>query len=194
MRKFGGPQKRDLTGKRFGRLLVLVYAGRVPTKMDKAHKTFAAWKCQCDCGTIVVKTGRALLHDKTKSCGCLQREAGSRNGRKKLKPETFIKRFYTVYKDSAIRRSIPWALTLSGFSQLVNRPCYLCGTEPEPKALCRSKYYDKEVLLNGIDRIDNNKGYTSENCRPCCTRCNKMKLDLSYTEFILHIKKILKNG
>lgn len=56
----------DLTGKRFGRLLVLEEAY---TKNKRIY-----WKCLCDCGTICYVCGVELREGKTKSCGCLKSE------------------------------------------------------------------------------------------------------------------------
>jgi len=39
-------------------------------------------------------------------------------------------------------------------------------------------------VYNGIDRIDNTKGYTPENCVPCCFEVNAMKRDFSEQRFI----------
>lgn len=186
----GGPKGQNLKGKRFGRLFVVESLGRRNLIKNKSRKTEPIWSCLCDCGKTTIKSTHALLHG-TKSCGCLQREAGSKNGKKKIKPETFLRRFFRRYRDSAKRRDLIFDLSLSEFEGLVKAPCYLCGAEPQPKALCRAKYYHKEILFNGIDRINNKLGYTLENTRPCCTRCNKMKLDLSYSEFIEHLKKVL---
>lgn len=188
----GGPQKQDLIGKRFGRLLVINYYGRVPYPMDKNHKTQPAWICNCDCGKKVIKTSRALLHDGTKSCRCLQKEIGSVNGRKNIKPSTFINRYYKIYVYQAKRKGISWNLTIKEFTNYILQDCYLCGQSPEPKSLCRAKYYKEDTSYNGIDRLDSSKGYSLENCRPCCSRCNKLKLDLSLKEFLLHIKKIIR--
>lgn len=44
--------------------------------------------------------------------------------------------------------------------------------------------------MNGIDRIDSSKDYSSDNCVPCCSRCNIMKLNIPYSEFLDSIKKI----
>lgn len=61
-----GSRFEDLTGKRFGRLVVLEPA---PSKNGKRR-----WKCLCDCGnTIEVSTG-ALKSGNTQSCGCFKRE------------------------------------------------------------------------------------------------------------------------
>jgi hypothetical protein len=45
-------------------------------------------------------------------------------------------------------------------------------------------------IYNGIDRVDNNKGYTIENCVPCCTAVNYAKLDMSYSDFIQLCKEV----
>jgi len=54
----------DLTGQRFGDLVVLTYAGYY-------HKTSSIlWLCQCDCGERNVVRTSSLRHGKSKSCGC----------------------------------------------------------------------------------------------------------------------------
>lgn len=58
---------KDLTGQRFGRLLVVSRAGI--TTDGKA-----VWLCLCDCGTSHEVSGRRLRLGQTKSCGCLNRD------------------------------------------------------------------------------------------------------------------------
>lgn len=57
--------KKDLTGKRFGRLLV------IEPSIKNGH---LAWKCRCDCGNEVIVPSRSLNSGNTKSCGCLKHE------------------------------------------------------------------------------------------------------------------------
>lgn len=57
----------DLTGLRFGRLLVLTYAG-------KATSAGTLWNCQCDCGKTTQKRSGRLRNGSTRSCGCLRNE------------------------------------------------------------------------------------------------------------------------
>lgn len=52
----------DITGMRFGRLLVNGYAF---TKNKRAY-----WNCTCDCGNTGVYMGKYLRNGDTKSCGC----------------------------------------------------------------------------------------------------------------------------
>lgn len=54
---------RDLTGQRFGKLVVLECAG----KLDGRRYS---WKCQCDCGNTKIIAGASLTSGNTKSCGC----------------------------------------------------------------------------------------------------------------------------
>lgn len=60
-----------LTGKRFGRLLVL---GRVENHRTKGGKSQVQYKCQCDCGNIIVARGESLCSGNTKSCGCYEHD------------------------------------------------------------------------------------------------------------------------
>lgn len=68
--------KKDLTGQRFNRLLVLEQ-----TNSKNGH---AMWKCQCDCGAITEAQGSLLLSKITQSCGCLQKERTSESSRHHL--------------------------------------------------------------------------------------------------------------
>lgn len=64
--------KYDLTGQRFGRLVVLEQSD---TWWSDSGKTrMIRWKCRCDCGKIVVVNGHALRTGATQSCGCYQKE------------------------------------------------------------------------------------------------------------------------
>jgi len=47
--------------------------------------------------------------------------------------------------------------------------------------------------MSGIDRKDNNLGYTPENSLPCCTLCNMMKRTYSYDNFYKIINVISHN-
>jgi hypothetical protein len=50
----------NLTGQRFGRLLVME---RTWLSRERTH-----WRCKCDCGTITVVRGNSLHGGLTKSC------------------------------------------------------------------------------------------------------------------------------
>lgn len=52
----------DLTGKRYGKLVVV--------KFDHAQSTYNYWECLCDCGNTVVVRGANLKNGFLQSCGC----------------------------------------------------------------------------------------------------------------------------
>ena len=54
------------------------------------------------------------------------------------------------------------------YGTIVLQPCYLCGKTPS------------QTHKNGIDRFDNDIGYTTDNCRSCCGDCNMMKRNYSH--------------
>lgn len=72
----------DITGKRFGKLLVLEYVGN--------H----LWKCKCDCGNIAVVHSYNLRHGKSKSCRC----GKIRNGQK-VCPRCQTKKYINEFGD-----------------------------------------------------------------------------------------------
>lgn len=59
----------DLTGQKFGKLVVL---SRSETKNKRTM-----WLCKCDCGNECVVRADSLKHNNTISCGCAQRENAS---------------------------------------------------------------------------------------------------------------------
>lgn len=83
---------------------------------------------------------------------------------------------YATYKRGAIRRGYVFDLTFEEFNELWNKPCTYCADA---------------IKGIGIDRIDNNVGYTAINVIPCCTTCNWMKHKLTQKDFISQCKKIV---
>lgn len=55
--------RNDITGQRFGRLVVIGYAGH------------GRWLCACDCGRQARPIKYHLRNGDTRSCGCLYRES-----------------------------------------------------------------------------------------------------------------------
>lgn len=67
----------DLTGQRFGRLLVVEYLG---TKLYSG-KLRGNWLCSCDCGKDTEQMTFSLRSSGVLSCGCRQREAARIQGK-----------------------------------------------------------------------------------------------------------------
>jgi len=60
----------DLTGQRFGRLLVVDNAPKIIRKSG----TVIRWNCKCECGRTTIATTQDLKRGHTQSCGCYQRQ------------------------------------------------------------------------------------------------------------------------
>jgi hypothetical protein len=67
------PLKLNIISHRFDRLLVICEAGR--SKFGQV-----LWRCQCDCGAVVVTPSGPLKNGRTKSCGCLRRDRQTTHG------------------------------------------------------------------------------------------------------------------
>lgn len=181
-----GSKQLNLIGQKFNRLLVIQQEASIKYGSTKKR----TWLCLCDCGKkIVVNTG-ALVRGNTKSCGCLHTEASaisSKTSRHKIaNPEAGYNAILGYYKGSAVKRHLLFNLTVSDFRNLISSNCYYCGVSP-------SNVYDKRyynVTYNGIDRIDNNVGYTLENSVACCKMCNVAKNNHTYEEFMNWINRL----
>lgn len=68
---------KDITGQRFGRLVVIEKTEIKPNKG-------VYWKCKCDCGNVVEKLGCDLRSGNTKSCGCITKENLKKYSEKKM--------------------------------------------------------------------------------------------------------------
>lgn len=144
----------DLTGKKFGRLTVI--------KRTENQGKIVMWECVCDCGNIRTVQGCGLKSGNSKSCGCLQREIvteantthGETVGGKKTSE-------YSTWQDILDRcnnPNNPWYHNYGG------RGIKVCD-----------RWLDFNVFLEDmgrnpgegyeIDRIDNDKGYSKNNCR-----------------------------
>ena len=167
----------DLISKRFGRWIVL-------QKATNSKSGLRRWLCKCDCGIEREVLEPSLIKGSSTSCGCYQREA-SRNGNKIEEGLATKRHIYSVYKRGAIKRDLLFELSFDQFLDLSQKNCWYCGLEPTN---LKHSYFDNgDFTYQGIDRIDNTKGYTIENCVPCCIMCNRSKLNCSYEDFVAWI-------
>ena len=142
---------------------------------------------KCDCGTEKLIRKHDLIFE-TKSCGCLTKERiGNLN---KLKPqEAAFNSLFHSYKTRAQKLSVEFKLTIEQFRNIINRNCIYCNKSPSNN----KKSANGILVYNGIDRLNNNLGYTIDNTEPCCGQCNKMKLTYSWEEFVHKIIHIYTN-
>ena len=103
----------------------------------------------------------------------------------KLHPEDFKDMNnieYNKYKTRAKDKEIEFDISKTDFNNITNNSCYLCGKQPT------------ETHKNGMDRFDNEKGYTLNNIKSCCGNCNYIKRNNHYDEMIDKCKKICEKN
>lgn len=160
------------------------------------------WITKCTkCGRIQEQNISNLLkHEKDTCyyCDDPNRKSRAHTG---VKYDTLDERYYNYYKkhveanNSKGKKFKEFNLSFEEFIKLVKGDCYYCGSKPTKdniwsKSAKRISKGEENNEYNGIDRIDSSKGYTIDNCVPCCAKCNRMKLDYEITEFLNHINKI----
>lgn len=181
-------ESRELVGKKF----LMLTAKEIVMKGRHVY-----YKCSCDCGKETTIRWTSL--GKTKSCGCLRirkMKYAQLIGANKRKLDTDQKAFSKIlstYKSGAKRRNFNFELTNVEFKELIESNCHYCNRHPSntEKTIVNKEYklYEEKVY-NGIDRIDSSIGYVKENCVTACYLCNKLKMDLSYSDFLNLVKNI----
>lgn len=63
---------KDLTDKKFGKLLVVSRAEKI-TGGGKSNKVYTMWNCQCDCGGVKTVKTVDLIRGSVRSCGCINK-------------------------------------------------------------------------------------------------------------------------
>lgn len=155
----------DLSGQRFGKLTVVK---RVPSLKRNGTR----FLCRCDCGKEVVRLAASLRSGAATSCGCWKSLPVG---------EGSFRALYRATEHNARYRGVFWGIDIDFFRWITKQPCHYCGDEPYQIYQPGRKMGG--YVFNGIDRVDNEIGYTEENCVPCCGVCNYMKSATSVSDF-----------
>ena len=170
-------------GSVFTRLTVLE---KIVTEGARKATPYVDYVCKCECGNIVKTKGKFLRGGNNKSCGCLKKD--TKGGRKnKLKNGNSSRNMVIgTYKYDARARQLEFNLSNEDLDVLFASNCYYCGSVPSN----RLSHGASVFIYTGVDRVDNSKGYSEENCVPACMRCNKAKLAMTLDNFLDHVAKI----
>lgn len=143
----------DMTGQRFGRLMVL---GRESFRSGKTK-----WQCQCDCGQSTVVIGQLLRNGKTRSCGCLRADRAAKTATKhggyvNRKPTRTMR----IWKNMIQRTCNP---NCPMYTRYGGAGISVCETWQTFEGFVADMGEAPNNLT--LDRVDNNKGYSPDNCR-----------------------------
>ena len=154
-------------GERYGKWVVL---GSAPSEIKNSR-----YLCVCDCGIVRAIRTAELKRGRSQSCGCSRRVDGAA-----------FNLLYAQFKSSAKKRGYEWKLSKEAVKEITLSECTYCENPP---------FYTKETAhetytYNGIDRVNNDIGYTEENCVACCGICNISKGTRNADEFLVWIQKV----
>lgn len=150
----------DLKGQRFGHLVV------VQKSESKIYKNgSAAWDCVCDCGKQIVARSDKLRGGKTKSCGCLIAEMLVENRTTHGKSGS---RLYHVWSSMKARCNLVTDHRYKNYGARGIKVCdeWIDDFQAFYEWAVANGYNDEAPFGQcTIDRIDNEKGYSPDNCR-----------------------------
>ncbi len=179
---------KDSIGKQFGRL-------KVNSFFKKGRYLY--YNCTCLCGKESNPTTFSVLKGMTTSCGCYYVES---RYHKKSKPRSDIipnggsagNYIFLTYRRNAKIRNYEFCLTKEQFAHIVVKNCYYCGSGVSQVYRYSTPKKSEAFHYNGVDRMDNTKGYTLENSVPCCGICNKAKGSLPLEDFQKWVNRLAK--
>ena len=162
-------KKLDLTNQKFWKLTAIE-----PYRESKDSRCM--WKFLCECGNTSYHVGYRVKNGDIRSCGC------DRKGiRSSTNPLAFV---FRDYQWRAKKKNLDFNLSFDDFINLIQSNCFYCGVEPQ------NRHRRYSIKYNGVDRVDNNLGYITENCVPCCIDCNVAKMERSQKQFVEWINKV----
>ncbi len=147
---------KDMTGMRFGRLLVLGLAERSPA----GNKS---WYCQCDCGSITRSPAGALRSGKTLSCSCLNkdilREGKTTHGMSKTPTHnSWCRMMYRCYCKTGDKYALYGARGITVCDR------WRFGEDGKSGFECFYSDMGERPMGKTVHRVDNDGNYEPSNC------------------------------
>lgn len=156
---------KDLTGMRFGRLVVL---GRQPNHIAPCGQKKAMFLCKCDCGNEIVVQAANLKSGNTKSCGCFRYDTFMDTRKTNKTHGLSHTRLHKVWSSMKNRCYLP---SNPNYANYGGRGVTICDEWRNSFEAFHSwameNGYDENAPYGEctLDRIDVNGNYSPNNCK-----------------------------
>lgn len=167
----------DMTGEKYGKLTVIKLAS-----IDKGGNT--KWACECECGGETVSYRQNLKKGKATSCGCFQKENMSKI--KTTHGQSAGGRVSSTYKTWDSIKGRCTNTEHNQYSDYGGRGITVCTRWLESFDNFLEDMGERPSGMS-IDRIDNNSGYSKENCR---WTTSKQQIDNRRNTFVFVINGV----
>lgn len=157
IKRKGTSRRIDITGQKFNRLTVISFC-----------KEKMKWLCKCDCGNMTYVDGNKIRTGSTTSCGCRARETREQLAKANTTHGLYAKHsrlvnIYNAMQQRCYNKNCP------AYEFYGGRGITMCDEWRND----RTKFFDWAMKSGfnendknlSIDRIDNSKGYSPDNCR-----------------------------
>lgn len=152
---------------------------------DNSRPRHKLYDFQClNCGVIIASAAKAF-NTNCKRCGSWGPVGDTASTRTTTRPE---RQLWNKYKHHAKDRGLNFSITEESFASIIHQDCFYCGAPPSQTVVFKRRY-NNTLVYNGIDRFDNDEGYTDSNSVACCWTCNQAKRDYSIKEWIEMVSK-----
>lgn len=167
------PKNEDLTGQIFGKWKVL--------DSERINRRVL---CRCVCGREKLVLASQITTGLNRQCRrCAYESFKNRFVKGAASKNAILK----SYKRQARVRGYIWALTDEDFDRISFSSCFYCGIAPSNEYASGN---NGSFVYNGIDRVDNSRGYELDNVVSCCKTCNQAKSAMTQQEFLDWVKRV----
>ena len=172
---------RDLRRSRFGKLVAI-------NREYNPEEKESYWLCLCDCGKYVKVRRSNLLSGHSTSCGCYASEKTSERSWKGF-GEISQTYWYDLHRN-ADYRNVSFSISIEEAWNLFLEQEGRCALTGEQLVFYKRRKKDAKAQTASLDRIDNDKGYSKDNCMWVHKEVNRLKSNFPIENLLYWCRRV----